>query len=430
MCIRDSYYPPNAIFNTFCQLNVDFEPVGIRFYIEGDLNYINNTTWYDHENYADGIIMMDENNIPGTFNCYIVQTAIGAGGYYSPISDAVALTKGNLNLSTWHTWAHEAGHYFTLAHTFLGWEGIEYDFDEPTPEYVGGWGQPRPVERVFGSNCLDAADGFCDTPPDYLSYVFSCDETGLSTQQLKDPDSIFFRADGGNFMSYANGICNSYFSAQQQDAMRANLVNERQDLLTNQDIIDIPVTEMTTLLEPAQNETVTESPIIRWSSVENAQRYYYEVNRFPNFSPSFLVYEGVVTDTFALVGELFSNVNYYWRVRPFNNTYPCEGEYTTGAFATGELVGTEDPVVLNDLILYPNILSAGQTARLEMNLNESTDIQIHLLDVNGRQTNTIFEGKVNGNFSQNIQTQSLSAGLYWIAIQADGVWTQRKLVVF
>jgi len=428
--VGTGYYPVEDIFNTFCQLNVDFEPLNIRFYIEGDLNYINNSLWYTHDNFNDGTEMMELNRVPGTFNCYIVETAAGAGGYYNPLPDAVALTIGNLNLPTWHTWAHEAGHYFTLMHTFLGWEGIDYNFNDPTPESVSGWGLPIPVERMDGSNCLEAADGFCDTPPDYLSSIFGCDSMGFSFRLQKDPDSIFFRSDGGNFMSYSNGICNSYFSAEQEGAIRANLINDRQDLLTNQTVIDVPVTDLSTLLEPTQDEIVTAAPTLRWTSVENANRYYYEVNRSAGFSPSLRVKEAIVMDTFVVVDDLGNNANYYWRVRPLNTTYPCEGEYSTSSFMTGELVGSEGVAALNDLVLYPNILSVGQAARLEMNLDSPIDVSVRLLDVNGRQVSTIFEGQVNGIFSQEIDTQLFSTGLYWVVVEANGALVQKKLMVF
>jgi len=425
------YYGMDDIFKTFCQLNVDFESVGIKFHIEGNFNYINNTEWYEHEDFVVGYTMMEENNIPGTFNCYISEGAAGAGGYYSPVSDAVVLAKGNLDLETWHTWGHEAGHYFTLNHTFFGWEGIDYSLNEPTPEYVDGWGVPRLVERMDGSNCMNAADGFCDTPPDYLSSTFFCDSLGFSLQLQKDPDSIFFRSDGGNYMSYANGICNSYFSQEQQSAMRANLVNERQDLLTNQNVIDIPVADTVLLLAPLESEAVTEAPVLQWTSVEHANRYYYEINRVSSFSPPLLVDEGIVTDTAAYITGLENNRNYYWRVRPFNSTYPCEGEYTTGVFMTGEgvFVDLQNAEVLDGLTLYPNILPAGEKARLQVNLNAPVDMQIHLIDVNGRQVSTLFEGKANGDFWQDIETPSLSSGLYWVAIEANGVWAQRKLII-
>lgn len=429
--IGTGYYPTEDIFRTFCQMNVDFEPVGVRFYIEGDLNYINNSIWYAHNDFVVGYEMMQENNIPGTFNCYITEGAAGAGGYYSPVWDAVALSIGNLDLPTWHTWTHEAGHYFTLMHTFLGWESIDYSLNEPTPEEVNGWGT-IPVERVDGSNCTEASDGFCDTPPDYLSSTFNCDSMGFSLQLQKDPDSIFFRSDGGNYMSYSNGICNSYFSQEQQDAMRANLVNDRQYLLTNQDVIDVPATEVSTLLEPANGETITEVPTLQWTSAENANRYYYEINRLASFPTSLRVKEGIVSETSVVVYGLDENKNYHWRVRAFNTTYPCEGEFASSSFMTGEGIFTDvqSAEALDDLVVYPNILSAGRTARLEMNLNSPTDIQIHLLDMNGRAINTLFEGQATGNFLQELQTQLLSAGLYWIAIEADGVWAQRKLLVF
>lgn len=424
------YYPTEDIFRAFCQLNVDFEPLNIRFHIEGDLNYINNTAWYSHDNFNDGTIMMETNRVPGTFNCYIVEEATGAGGYYNPVSDAVALAIGNLNLTTWHTWTHEAGHYFTLMHTFLGWEGIEYNLDDPTPETVSGWFSSIPVERMDGSNCLLASDGFCDTPPDYLSYTFNCDADGFSLQLQKDPDSVFFRSDGGNYMSYADGICNSFFSAEQEAAIRANLINNRQDLLINQDVLDAPVTDLTTLLEPTQGETIIETPTLTWTSTENTTNYYYEVNRAPNFSSSFRIKDGITTDTFVVVNGLSDDRTYYWRVKPLNMTYPCGSDFTTSSFMTGELVGVEGITALNELALYPNILSAGQVAQLEMNLDSPTDVVINLLDMSGRQVSTIFKGQANGVFSQQINTQSLNAGLYWIAIEANGILTQKKFLIF
>ena len=424
------YYPIEEIFRTFCQLNVDFEPTNIRFYIEGDLNYIDNSVWYSHDNFTDGTVMMETNNIDSTFNCYIVEQASGAGGYYNPVSDAIALTIGNLDLDTWHTWAHEAGHYFTLAHPFLGWEGIDYNINEPTPDEVSGWGT-IPVERMDGSNCTVASDGFCDTPPDYLSSTFQCDDEGFSLQLQKDPDSIFFRSDGGNYMSYATGICNSYFSAEQQAAMRANLMS-RGALLSNQDVIDTPVTDLVNITEPAQGELLTEAPTLGWEAVPNANLYYYEVNRLASFPTSLRVKEGIVSDSSVVVYGLSDNKNYYWRVRPLNGTYPCEGEFSSASFMTGDGIFTnvEETETLNNLRLYPNIQSSGQSVRLEMNLDTPTQVSIHLFDMNGQQVNPVFEGLSQGYFSQDIQTQNLSAGLYWIRVQANGTWTQRKLLIF
>ncbi len=428
------YYPIEDIFRNFCQLNEDFEPLGIRFYIEGDLNYINNSAWYAHETFEAGTLMMELNKRPGTLNSFIVQgAAVGAGGYYNFVSDAVAMTMGSMNTPMGHIWTHELGHYFSLMHTFLGWESIVYNPNEPTPETVSGWFSPRPVERVDGSNCTVAADGFCDTPPDYLSEGgFDCSEDGFSVQLLKDPDSIFFRADGGNYMSYARDICNSYFSPEQQAAVRANLVNNRQDLLTNQIVIDTPVTASAIILEPTENETVVEAPTLEWMPVENANRYYFEISRLSNFSPSFRVREGIVSGTSTTVYGLDENINYHWRVRPFNTTYPCEGEFTTSSFMTGEGMFTDvqGVEVVNDLVLYPNIVSAGKTARLEVDLDEPVELQIYLIDAKGRKVSTLFRGKAQGNFLQDIQTTSLSTGLYWLAIQVEGVWVQRKMLIF
>mgnify|MGYP000043822657 FL=1 len=52
------------------------------------------------------------------------------------------------------------------------------------------------VEKVDGSNCEYAADGFCDTPPDYLAYRWTCNQsTGTSFGTMLDPNGESFKSD-------------------------------------------------------------------------------------------------------------------------------------------------------------------------------------------------------------------------------------------
>ena len=154
------YFPLRKVLDDVCALNEDFAPSGIRFYIEGDIRYINNSDYYVHEEFGPGFDMMEEHNVENTINCYFVENPAGACGY-SIYGLGVALGH-NCMAATDNTWTHEMGHAFSLPHTFYGWEGINHSFAQPAPEEVDG----VQVEFVSGANCEDAADGFCDTPAD------------------------------------------------------------------------------------------------------------------------------------------------------------------------------------------------------------------------------------------------------------------------
>ncbi len=185
------YYPVASVLDDFCQLNEDFEPSNIQFFLEGEFNYIDNSSWYNHDNIEDGYEMMTLNNIPNTINCYYVSVAAGSGGYNLPSADGIALRNGNMGPGS-HTWAHEIGHNLSVQHTFLGWEGDLYSYSDPTPtEVYYNYTLFKPVfnpdtiiidtaevELVARTNCTTAADGFCDTPPDYLSQGFACNADG------------------------------------------------------------------------------------------------------------------------------------------------------------------------------------------------------------------------------------------------------------
>ena len=188
----NGHFSIEKLMDAFCTLQHDFEASEVQFFIEGDIRYINNDNYFNHS-FGQGAQMMENNNINNTINCYFVNDPAGACGYYSPGQDGVALAHSCVAPND-HTWAHEIGHFLTLPHTFSGWEGVDYDFAESTPNFVNGW----PVERVNGSNCATAGDGFCDTPADYLSNRWACNPQNFSNQLQRDPTDVEFRS--GRFL--------------------------------------------------------------------------------------------------------------------------------------------------------------------------------------------------------------------------------------
>lgn len=440
------YFPLWELFNSFCQLNEDFAPSNIQFFMEGDLNYIDNSAWYNHNNNAIGYQMMIANNVPNTINCYIVGTAAGAGGYNLPSANAIALLKSNI-VGNSHTWAHEIGHNLSIQHPFLGWEGNQFTPNEPAPtEVYYDYTSFKEiyhnsqdttiidtalVEYVARTNCYEAGDGFCDTPPDYLSSGWQCDGNGFSPALQKDPDGVEFRSDGRNFMSYAANGCNAHFTPEQIAAMRANLLDEKPDYLYNQNPSSAAISPPS-LLSPTTDDIVPiDDIILTWENSPNATHYYYEVNRLPNFSPSFIELEGMTTNTeVSIVADLIPGVTYYWRVLPFNQVYTCDVS-AEQSFQAGNPTATNYIKDIEELLIYPNILRPEQHIYIDITTQRTLSLQADIFDITGQRVQTLFKQSVNGHFTTSFTLDDLSSGIYFISIQAAqerGVMYEKILI--
>jgi hypothetical protein len=348
----NGYYTKSQIMPALCRLNEDFAPSNIQFFVEDDFNYINNTSWYDHENFGSGVEMMRQNNIARTINCYIVRNPAGNCGYYAPGGDAVALNKGCLSPND-HTWAHELGHFLSLPHTFVGWEGVVYDPSVPTSVYAAQ--NRRGIENVNGTNCRSTADRFCDTPPDYLSYRWPCDGQGKSIVVMTDRNGEEFRSDGTLFMSYSNDNCSSRFSLEEIQAMVANLNSVRSGLLSKEpfegEVVDKPE-----LLDPALGTAIEfQGSRLTWSKVENATLYFVQVSRLPNLGGLYIV-DDFVKDTFIDLPKMDIGRTYYWRVQAFNRFSYCSNRTERSNFLSAALTSTSN--VESDILdVWPNPLS-------------------------------------------------------------------------
>jgi len=431
------------VLGNFCQLNEDFASSNIQFFIEGDINHINNTAWNNHDHVSIGYEMMIMNNVPNTINCYIVDRAAGAGGYNLPSANAIALLKAAVSEDL-HTWAHEIGHNLSLQHTFLGWEGDVYSYNTPTPTEVyydytffkEVWNpdtiitDTALVEYVARTNCYQAADGFCDTPPDYISGGWQCNGEGQSFQLQKDPDGVDFRSDGRNFMSYSTDACNSYFTPEQAAAMRANLLDEKPNYLYNQNPPD-DITATPTLLYPTGDTLdVNDQLQLEWEALPNATHYYYEVNRLSSFNPSLNITSGITSEAGIILDlNLSSNSTYHWRILPFNARHTCSDFSEGASFYVESFVNTNHINGVEQFEVYPNILSNGQNIHFELTTHRTLPIQADIYDLNGQLVQALFNQTVNGNFTISITPDNLSAGIYFVAIQANEDIAYRKIVI-
>lgn len=84
-----------------------------------------------------------------------------------------------------------------------------------------------------------------------------------------------------------------------------------------------------------------------------------------------------------------------------------------------------------NLTIYPNPIS--QKSIVSFNLKESEQLKISVLDFNGREVITLFEGKLSaGEHQMNILSdtgQKLANGLYFLNLKGDKTSTNRRFIV-
>lgn len=420
------YFSKEKLMDAFCTLQQDFEASEIQFFIEGDIRYINNSTYYNH-NYGQGADMMEIHNIPNTINCYIVADPAGACGYYTYGQDAVALAKSCMAAND-HTWAHEIGHFLTLPHTFIGWEGTDYNYGEPTPTEVNEW----PVELVDGSNCNEAADGFCDTPADYLSYRWPCNADSLSNQPQRDPTGEQFRSDGTLFMSYAYDACSSRFSQEQSNAMRANLLGPRFSFLYNQNppVLIAPATP--TLTAPINDEMVENTNIIElsWEPVPNASGYIVDLDMIlPNGNIFNFEYEET-TETSVSITDLASDKDWRWRVRAYNLNDGCATYSDFSTFVTGTFISnTKEIPGLSRVELFPVPQASGQVLSLNWASDKSMPVTMKVMNHTGQIIYTEAWETYTGLNQRSINTEGMAAGIYILLLENSQGRNYKRFVI-
>ncbi len=437
-----AFYGETQLQKALCTLNEDFIDAEIQFYIEGPIHYINSSKWNEHENVVQGAEMMFANNIENTLNNYIVSNPAGNCGYNLPYA-GIALSQNCMDPSD-HTWAHEIGHALSLPHPFLGWEGgighdgtIPHSYDDPAPEYVlydytffkdtlildTMIIDTAIVELLDGSNCAIAADGFCDTKADYLRSRWPCDtSTGLSNTEQTDPTGAKFYSDATLIMSYANDICASRFSEEQIGAMKANLIDEKSELLENQDSPGFLTNQGSVPEYPLDDQSVYYREIeLDWSSAENATHYLVQVNLA---SGGFLtILDTIVSDDAVVLPVLDIDEQYYWRVMPFGHTEFCGDWSLEGSFVTSDVSHSGD-LSSRSIEIFPNPSSNIININLDDKVNLSS---VKLYSLTGAEVDII--PSLN-NSSLTIDVSAYDDGMYFLELVDEyGVHTSHRVLI-
>ncbi len=433
------------VLDQLCQLNEAYAPMDIRFYlrphpIQGLFDYsISNDGVYDDQS---NTALMQNKRHANALNVYVVNDATSGNGqpgvtlaYYSTQRDWIVTRKDRVNgNATNNTLAHEVGHFFSLNHTFFGYENDPFGPDDPTwpvaPVFAPDGGGVT-TERQNGSNCTSSADEICDTPPDY-NFGFEQSGCGAYNAGAKDPLGTVVNPMENNFMSYFSNCANYAFTAQQQSVILVDRNSASRNYLDNSfqpeaEEINTPVSLLTA---PANLDTVAayNQVLLEWNPVTGATHYLLEID-ITNAYATANTQTFILTGTSKLLTNLQANKKYFWRVRPFNVYVTCATPRQF-SFVTPATSATHDIAGLSAWQVSPNPVQSGSTFRLAVNADNGLEANIQIIDPAGRQVysqngvqfpagETVTEVPVNG----------LGNGLYFVVLQSGQGRDVRRLVV-
>lgn len=218
-------------------LNRLWQPVGVQFFIFGNIDYINSDTSFNVPNVqASRDALRQINPVASTINVYFTNLATLCG-QSTFTTDAIqgvliditcASVRSSAATANVSTFAHEIGHYFDLYHTHENW-----------PNKMG---VPTLVECPSGNNCSTTGDMICDTPADpslqTSAGAYRVDANCTYDNSATTPsscDSTAYNPPTRNLMSYSRPGCRTDFTAQQiQKVLRVlRDTNNRKNLIIN-----------------------------------------------------------------------------------------------------------------------------------------------------------------------------------------------------
>ena len=406
------YYQLENLWSQVCDLNEAYTTTGIQFYLKFPLKYVNDSDMYNHTDYNGAYNGITSSWVSNNINVFFSGDAAGNCGYFTGWHDCVVIANGCASIGD-KTFPHELGHFFSMPHTFDGWEGGN---------------TPNKQEKVNGSNCTHAGDGFCDTPPDYAYWRWSCPMVTPFT----DPNGVDFVPDETLYMSYAYDQCVNRFSTEQETAMYNNWLQQRQDLQYNNNVttdsLGVPAQ-----VYPQDGQTVPYNHVtFTWNSVPGATAYHLAVTRFPSFANT--THDLVVTDTTITFisndpnDPLFledTHLPYKWKVKALSDGFYCDVYSEVREFEVGGYQNTGITEVEGiSWDVYPNPSHVGESMVILLSgLDEP--VQMSLYDVSGQELRSWTQSAVQ----YKLKTEGLSKGMYIMSMQKDKVLYRKAVML-
>ncbi|MEM7102691.1 MAG: T9SS type A sorting domain-containing protein [Bacteroidota bacterium] len=423
------------VLDNLCRLNVEFLDVGLQFYMPGEFNYIDNDAIYGGSASSFVIAL---NSVPGTINTFVGNQIPSQGGgitlgYYSPAGDYLHLAKtaiGGFETTNSFVFSHEMGHFFSMPHTFDGWDGSTvYVPGTPAPGSISGpsgtWAVEKAARTGPDANCDTAADTFCDTPPDYRFGFGWNGPPCLYNANALDPLGVPVFPQENNQMSYFFGCQERQFTDEQSAVMLADYAGRT----FNDGTPDGDIDQDANLVSPVNTTVLFQNVVFDWDPVPNATKYLLEINRNSNFNPSFVVEEVYLTTNTYTSTLLSNNQTYYWRVKPMNNYDFCQGFSSTGTFMTGTPTSVNEIPGLSGFSVRPNPVSTNSNLQIMASSEVSKEVNLNLYNIHGQRIYTSIEQLSQGVNVYNINTGEVANGVYLLTIENSEGVARKKVIV-
>jgi len=437
----------NNIFAMVCDLNADYLDQDIQFYIKDSVRFRQNNNMYNDATSFNSTLYMTQNKRPNCLNIYISETVNNqAASFYNPAADFVFLMTSMADGSS-NTCTHEVGHFFTLPHTFYGWEDRNYHDlyqNQNAPNTIAG----EPVEKVArtgsNANCATAADGFCDTEADYISSRWPCPYVGQNGILARDPLGVTTDPDEDLYMSYFFDACVSTFSPEQKTAMAADIASRGWSNLPAPSPSGTITGASATASAPINGQVVfidgSNNVTLQWNPVQNAAGYRIVLERMLLGSPVGIIASAVVynTTSYTFSSSLMplpsgaTQHDYRWSIRPFNNYQLCGGSSPDFFFKT-----TSQPVSVSEnsrenglnLTVFPNP-NSGNQINLAIQTAKDATANINLYSIEGKLLlNQRKVALVSGGNNLSFDAAELSNGVYFIQIQTEAGTANQRFVI-
>ncbi|GJM31506.1 MAG: hypothetical protein DHS20C18_05070 [Saprospiraceae bacterium] len=423
--------PVHDVFDQLCRLNQDFLANDIQFFIKDEFNFIDNDLLYeDHESVIETI--MEANRDTSSINVFIVKNIaeiVPIGAYYAPIEDWVVIEQQQVN-GEGILLSHQIGHFFSLLHPFTGWGVGLMPYDEAMYGIQAPAISPdgSATETMDQSNCEEAGDFICDTPPDYLfSEFIDCRYSGGVLDpngQPVDPDEQLIM--GYYFDCSREGY---YFTPTQGQIMLSDLDSPQRAYLQNaMPGNSAPIVGMPQLIVPTDGEFLPGTMVeFSWTPVANAAAYILEISRAPNFA--FNNIQLIIYGTSLLANNFEPNTTYYWRVRPFNNYDSCQPVTAAFSFETGNVLAQTDINLPNFWAVFPNPISQGEHLNFLINNDRPFQGLLQVVSANGQLLSQKELSLPAGNHRLSGPFSTLLPGIYWLRLRSEYGMNTQKLII-
>jgi hypothetical protein len=421
------------------KLNEHYAPQEMIFYID-EIRFIDHTLIFTEPSNGTAVFQMNFTRDQNAMNIWVTQSAENGGsnpgitlGYYSPQQDWIVIRKDEFNGFN-NTLAHEIGHFFSLPHPHSGWECEPYNeamHGNPVSSIWSPCNGSLRVEFQNGSNCQIAGDRICDTNPDY-NFGFGWSGCNEYTPTVRDPNNDIVDVIENNHMGYFIGCTNYMFTPNQQSIIQSDFFTSSRSYLRTGYIPD---------QDPVMNNVVYNYPIngeesgavdfadLDWEDTPGATHYLVIIDRSATFS--FVPRRFLVNESFLTVTGLAVNINYYWRVWPYNESKTGARWGATQNFHTGEPSAVKTISSVDILDVFPNPAVGSDVITLHVEANSPFDAAVTLYNLVGdrvwERQGLHFESGQTVNMPLLVG-DALLPGLYLVKIQSsDGGIISRKL---